>query len=207
MKNETNLSVQFSRSVVSDSLWHHGLQHVRLPCPSPVPGPCSNSCPLSRWCHPTILSSVAPLLLVPSILPSIRVFSNKSVIPVSQFFASGGQNIATSVSASVLPMNSQDWFPLGLTGLISLEEHKSLLQHHSSKASILQRSAFFMVQFSHPYMTTLKAVALTRWAFVDKVMSLLFIMLSRFVIAFLPRSKCLLIHGCSHHLQWFVIQH
>ena len=121
-------------------------------------------------------------LLLPSIFPSIRVFSNES----------GGQSIGVSPSASVLPMNLQDWFPLGLTGFISLQS-KSLLQHHSSKASILRHSAFFIVQLSHPYMTTGKTIALTRRTFVDKVMSLLFNKLSRLVIAFLPRSKSLLI--------------
>ena len=80
---------------------------------------------------------------------------------------------------------------------------KSLLQHHSSKASILRRSAFLTVQLSHPYMTTGKTIALTRWTFVGKVISLIFNMLSRLVITFLPRSKCLLFHGCNHHLQWF----
>ena len=113
---------------------------------------------------------------------------------MSQFFSSGGQNIGASVS--VLPMNIQDWFPLQLLGLISLLSKgtlKSLLQHHSLKASILWCSAFFMVQLSHPYMTTGKIIALTRWTFVSKIMSLLFNSLSRFVIAFLPRSKCLLI--------------
>ena len=115
------------------------------------------------------------LLLQPSIFPSIRVF------PMSQFFASGGQSIGISASASVLPMNIQDLFPLGWTGLISLQSKglsKSLLQHHSSKASILRCSAFFIVQLSHPYMITGKTIALTRWTFVGKVMSLLFNKLS-----------------------------
>ena len=114
---------------------------------------------------------------------------------MSQFFASGGQSIGASALASVLPMNIQDWFPLGLTGLISLQSKrfKSLLQHHSSKASILWCSAFFLVQLSHPYMTTGKTIALTRGNFVGKVTSLLLNMLSRLVIAFLPRSKRLLI--------------
>ena len=111
---------------------------------------------------------------------------------MSQFSASGGQSIGASASASVLPMNIQDWFPLGWTGLISLQS-KSLLQHHSSKASILQRSAFFIVQLSPPYMTTGKTKALTRWTLVGKIMSLLFNMLSSLVTAFLPRSKHLLI--------------
>ena len=114
---------------------------------------------------------------------------------MSQLFASGGQSIGVSASASVLPMNIQDQFPLGWTGWIALLSKglSSLLQHHSSKASVLQHSVFFIVQLSHPYMTTGKTIALTRWTFVGKVMSLLLKMLSRFVIAFLPRSKCLLI--------------
>ena len=114
---------------------------------------------------------------------------------MSQLFASGGQSIGVPAPASVLPMFIQDWFPLGLTGLISLQSkgHSSLFQFHSSKASVLQHSAFFMVQLSHPYMTTGKTIALTRWTFVGKVMSLFFNMLSRLVIAFLPRSKHLLI--------------
>ena len=114
---------------------------------------------------------------------------------MSQFFTSGGQSIGVSASASVFPMNIQDWFPSGLTGWISLQSKglSSLLQHHSSKASIPQRSAFFIVQLSYPYMTTGKTVALTRWNLVGKVMPLLFNMVSRLVIAFLPRSKGLLI--------------
>ena len=114
---------------------------------------------------------------------------------MSQLFAWGDQSIGVSVSASVLPMSTQDWCPLGWTGWISLKSKglSRVLQHHSSKASLLQRSAFFIVQFSHPYMTTGKTIALTRWTFVGKVMSLLFNMLSRLVINFLPRSKGLLI--------------
>ena len=114
---------------------------------------------------------------------------------MSQLFASGGQRTGASASVSVLPMNIQVWFPLGLTGLISLQSMglRSLIQHHSSKASILRRSAFFTVQLSHPYMTTGKTIAMTRWTFVGKVMSLLWNMLSRLVITFLPRSKRLLI--------------
>ena len=129
-------------------------------------------------------------LLLPSTFPSIRVFPNES------FHQSGGQSTGVSASASVLPMNIQDWFPLGWTGWIFTVTGtlQSLLQHHSSKASILWHSAFFIVQLSHPYMTTGKTIALTRlWTFVGKVMSLLFSMLSRLVIAFLPRSRCLLI--------------
>ena len=114
---------------------------------------------------------------------------------MSQLFPSGGQSIGVSASASVLAMNIQDWFILGWTGWISLVQGtlKSLLQHHSSKASILQCSVFLIVQHSHPYMTTGKAIALTIWTFVGKVMSLLFNMLSRLVITFFPRNKHLLI--------------
>ena len=114
---------------------------------------------------------------------------------MSQFFTSGDQSIGVSASASVLPMNIQDRFPLGWTGWISLQSKglSSLLQHHSSKASILRHAALFIVQLSHPDMTTGKTIALTRWTFVSKVMSLLFNMLSRFVITFLPKSKRLFI--------------
>ena len=112
---------------------------------------------------------------------------------MSQFFTSGGQSIGTSTS--VLPMNIQDWFPLGWTGCISSQSKGllSLLEYHSSKKSVLQHSASFIVQLSHPYTTTGKTIALSRWTFVGKVMSLLFNMLSSLVITFLPRSKCLLI--------------
>ena len=106
-------SVQFSHSVMSDSLWPHGLQPTRLPCPSPTPRVCSNSCPLSRWCHPTISSSVIPFSSCPQSFPASGSF------PMSQLFASGGQSIGVSASASVPPMNSQDWFPLGGTSWIS----------------------------------------------------------------------------------------
>ena len=175
-------SVQISCSVVSDSLRPHGLQDARPPCPSPTPGACSNSWPLSWWCHPTISSSFVPFSSCFQSFPASESFQ------MSQFFASGGQGIGASASASVLPMNIQDWWfdHFAVQGNL-----KSLLQHHSSKASILRRSAFFMVQLSHPYMTTRKIIALTRWTFVIKVMSLLFNKLSRLVIAFLPRSKSL----------------
>ena len=125
----------------------------------------------------------------------LQSFPASGSFQMSRFFTSGGQSIGVSASASVLPMNIQDSFPLGLTGLISLPSKglKSFLQQYSSKASILQRLAFFIVQLSHPYMTTGKTVALTRQIFVGKVMPLHFNMLSRLVTAFLPRSKCLLI--------------
>ena len=107
-------SVQFSRSIVSDSWWPHGLQHTRPPCPSPSPGACSNSCPFGQRCHPTISSSVIPFSSCPQSFPASGSF------PISWLFTSGGQSIRASVSASALPMNIQGWFPLGLTGLISL---------------------------------------------------------------------------------------
>ena len=152
-------------------------------CPSPTPRACSNSCPSSWWCHPTISSSVVP-------------FSSH----LQSFPASGSFQWVSSlhqVAISISPSNEHsglisfriDWFDL----LAAQGTLKSLLQHHSSKASTLQRSAFLIVQLSHPYMTTRKIIALTRWTFVGKVISLLFNMLSRLVIAFLPRSKPLLI--------------
>ena len=174
-----------------NSLRPHGLQHARLPCPSPTPRACSNSCPSSWWCHPTISSSVVPFSSCLQSFPA-----SESLETMSQFFAFGGQSIGVSASTSVLPKNTQDWPPLGWTGfdLPGVQGSlKSLLKHHSSKALILQSSAFFMVQHLHPYMTTGKDIALTRWTSVGKVMSLLFNMLSRLVIAFLPRNKCLLI--------------
>ena len=106
-------SVQFSRSVVSDSLWPHGLWHTRLPCASPTPGVYLNSCPLSQWCHPTISSSVVPFS------SHLQSFPASGSFHMSQLSASGGQSIGVSASASVLPMNIQDWFPLWWTGWIS----------------------------------------------------------------------------------------
>ena len=147
---------------------------------------CSHSCPSSWWCHPTI-SSVVPFSSCPQSFPASGSF------PVSQFFTSGGQNIGVSASTSVLPMNIQDWFPLGWTGRISLQSKglSSLFQHHTSKTEILWCSVFFTVQLSHPSITTGKTKPLTRQTFVGKVMSLLFNTLSWLVIAFLLRSKCL----------------
>jgi len=171
---------------MSDFLRPHGLQHTRPPCPSPTSRAYSDSCPSSRWCHPTISSSVFPLF------SHLQSFPASGSFPRSRFFTSGGQSIGVSASASVLAMNIQDISPLQLVGS-PCRRTKSLLQHHSSKASILRCSAFFIVQLAHPYMTTGKAIALTRWTFVGKIMSLLFSMLSRLVIAFLPRSNCLLI--------------
>jgi len=154
---------------MSDSLLPHGLQHARLPCPSPSLRACSNSCPLSRWCYPTISSSVTPFSFCP---PS---FSASGSFPMSQLFPSGGQSTGASDLASVLPMKIQGWFSLGLTGLISSQSKgfSRVFSSTSSKASILQLSAFFMVQLSaffmvqlsHPYMTTGKTIALTKQTF------------------------------------------
>ena len=142
-------TVQFSLSVLSDSLRLHGLQHARLPCPSPIHRASSNSCPLSWWCHPTISSSVVPFS---SCLQSFPVSGS---FLMSQLFASGSQSIRASASASVLPMNIQDWFPLGLTSFILQSKRLSSIfsQKLSSKASILHHSAFFMVQLTsiHDY--------------------------------------------------------
>ena len=158
-------SVQFSHSVTSNSLRPHGLQHARFPCPSSTLGAYSNLCPSHWWWHPTILSSVIPLATCPQSFPASGSF------PKSQFFTSDGQSTGVSASTSVLPMNIQDWFPLGWSDWISLKSKglKCLLQHHSSKISILRCSAFFIVQLSHPYMTTGKTIALTRQTFVGKV--------------------------------------
>ena len=128
----------------------------------------TNSCSLSRWCHPTISSAVLPFSSCLQLFPASGSFL------ISQFFASGGQSIGVSASVSVLARNIQDWLPLGLTGLSSFQGLSSLLQHHSSKASILWHPAFFTVLVSHPYMSTGKTRALTRWTFVGKVTSLLF---------------------------------
>ena len=156
------LVVQFSCSVVSDSLRPHGLQHARPPCPSPTPRDHPNQCPLSRWCHPTISSSVIPFSSCPQSFPASGSF------PVSQLFASGGQSIGFSFNISPSDKHPglisfrMDWLDLlAVQGTL-----KNLLQHHNSKASILQRSAFFIVQLSHPYMTTGKTIALTRRTFV-----------------------------------------
>ena len=137
--------VQFSRSVMSDSLRPHELQHARPPCPSPTPRVHPNPYPLSRWCHPTISASVVPFSSCPQPFPTSGSFQ------MSQLFASGGQSIGPSASTSVLPMNIQDWSPLGLTGWISLLSKglSSLLQHHGSKAAILWCSTFFIVQLLH----------------------------------------------------------
>ena len=171
------------------------------PCPSPTPGAYSNSPQSSWWCHPTISSSISPFSFCFQSFPASGSF------PVNQFFSSDGQSIGVSASTSVLSLNTQgmislrmDWLDLfAVQGTL-----KSILQHHSSKASILQCSAFFILQLSHQYMTTGKTITWTRQIFVGKVMSLLFNMLSMLVIAFLPRSKHLLISWLqSSSAVWF----
>ena len=129
---------QFSRSVISDSLQPHGLQHVRLPCPSPTPAAYSNSCPLHWWCHPTISSSVIPF-------SHLQSFPASGSFPMSWFFASGGQSIGVSAPASVFPMNTQDWSPLGWTGWISLQS-KGLSRVFSN--TTVQKHQFFATQLS-----------------------------------------------------------
>ena len=164
------------------------LQHTRLPCPSSTRRASSNSCPSSRWCHPTISSPVVSFSCLQSV-PASGSF------PMSQFFTSGGQSIGVSASTSVLPMNIQDWFPLRLTGWISLQS-KGLSRVFSN--TTVQKHQFFSISFLYsPTLTSIhdhwKTIALTRQTFVGKVMSLLLNMLSRLVITFLPRSKHLLI--------------
>ena len=175
---------------MSNSLQPHGLQYARLPCPSPTPGAYSNSCPSSQWCHPTISSSVVPFSSRPQTFPASGFFfSFNESVPHIRWPEYWSFNFIISPSNEYKGLISfrRDWFDLpAVQGTL-----KSLFQHQSSKASILRCSAFFMVQLSQPY--TGKTIAWTRRTFVDQVMSLLFNMLSRFVIAFLPRSKRLLI--------------
>ena len=144
MSVEFSFSIQFSCSVVSDSLWLHGLQHARPPCPSPTPRVYPNSCPRSLWCHWTI-SSCHARLLPPSVFPSIRVFANESVLIRWPKYWSFSFNISPSNEHPGLISFRMDWLDL-LAGQGTL---KSLLQHHTSKASILRCSAFFRVQLSH----------------------------------------------------------
>ena len=181
-------SVQFSHSVLSDFLWPYGLQNTRLPSPSPAPGVYSNSSPskFMMWTNHLILSH--PLLLLPSNFPSIRVFSRVSS---SHQVVKGLELQLQHQSFQRTPRT--DLFRMDWLDLLAVQRTlKSRLQHHSSKASVLWHPAFFVVQLSHPYMTTGKTIALTKQTFVDKVMSLLFNMLSRLIITFLPRSKRLL---------------
>ena len=169
---------------MSDSLRPHDLQHARPPCLSPTPGVYTNSCPSSQWCHPAISFSIVLFSSCPQSLPASGSF------PMSQLYTSGGQSIGVSASASVLPMNTQKW-SLRWTGWISLQS-KGLSRVFSN--TTVQKHHFFGAQLSsesnsqHPYMTTGKTITLTRRTFIGNVMSLLFNMLSRLVITFLPRS-------------------
>ena len=170
-------SVQFSSvAQLCPTLQHHGLQQARPPCSSPTPGVYSNSCPLSQWCHPTTSSSVIPFS------SRLQSFPASGSFQMSQCFCirwpkywNFSCNISLSSEYSGLISFRMDWLDL----LVVQGTLKSPLQHHSSKASILQHSTFFIVQLSRPYRTSRKTMALTRWTFVGKVMSLLFNMLSR----------------------------
>ena len=175
----------FTCSVMSSSLWSHELLHTRLPCPSPSFRDCSNSCPLSQWCHPTISSFVKPFSSCSQSFPASGFF------PMSWLFASSGRSTGSSISSSILPMNIQGWFSLGLTGLSPCWPRDS---QESSPAPYFKSVNSLALSF--PYgpilisqMTTGKTIALTIWTFVGKVMSQLFNTLSRFVILFCPRRK------------------
>ena len=189
--------LQFSCSVVSDTLQHHELQHARLPCPSATPRVHSNSRPSSQWCHQPSHPLSSPSLPAPNPPQHQSLFqwvnSSHQVAKVLKFSFSFSEEHPRLISFRM------EWLDLfAVQGTL-----KSLLQHHSSKAANLRCSAFFTVQISHPYMTTGKTIALTRWTLVGKVMPLLLNILSRLVITFLPRSKRLLISWRSHHLLWF----
>ena len=172
---------------MSDSLRHRGWKHARAPCPSSIPRVCSSSSIESVMPSNQIILC-CPLLLLPSIFPGIRVFSNETVLCI-RWPKYWSFSISPSNEYSGLISFRMDWLDLlAVQGTL-----KSLLQHHSSKASILQHSAFFIIQLSHPYMTTGKTITLTSQTFADQVMSLLFHMLFRLIITFLPRSKPLLI--------------
>ena len=175
---------------MSNSSNPHGLQHTRLPCPSISPQLYSNSYPLSQWYHSAISSSVIPFSCLPAIFSNIRVFSNELALHIMwPKYWNFSFSISPCNEYSGLISFRMDWLDLlDVQGTL-----KSLLHHHSLKTWILCGLAFFMDQLSHPYMTTGKTIALTIWTFVSKVMSLLFDLLSRFIIVFLPRSKRLLI--------------
>ena len=154
--------MSFSHQVMSDSLQLHGVQHSRLPCFSLSPRVCSNSCPLSWWCHQIISSSVTHFSSCPQSFPASGSF------PVNRLFVSGGQNCEASASTSVLPMNIQGWFPLGFTSLISLLSKGLSRVYSSITVWKHQFFGFFIVQLSHPYLTTGKTIALAIWTFVSK---------------------------------------
>ena len=177
----------FSHPVMSDSLWPRGLQHARPPCPSPSPGVCPSSCSLLRWYHPVISPSDTLSSFCPQSFPESRTF------PMICLFTPDDLNTGVSASASVLPVNIQGWSSLSIDwfDLLAIQgTFRSLLQHHSSKASILWCSIFFTIQLSQPYMTTGKSIALT---FFSRIMSLLISTLSKFIIAFMSRSSLLIL--------------
>ena len=179
----------FNHSVISDSLWRYGVQHARLPCPSLPSWSGSNSCPLSQWCHSTISPSGIPFSSCLQSLPASGSF-HESVLHIRwPKYWSFNFSISPSNEYSGLVSSRIDWFDL----LADQGALKSLPQRYNWKASVLQCSAFFMVQLSHPYMTTEKTIALTRQTLVGKMISLLFNMLSRIVIAFLPRRNLLIL--------------
>ena len=192
-----SLSVQFSRSVVSNSLWCHGLQLARPPCPSPIPGVYSNSCPLSQWCHPTISFSYHPLL--PSIIPSISTFSNELVLHIRwPKHWSISFNISPSNEYSGLISFRMDW--LDLLAVQDSQESSPTPQFKSINSSVL----------SFPYGPTLTSIhdycknqSFDSMDLCCQIMSLLFNTLPRFVKSFLSRASVFQFHGCSHHLQWF----
>ena len=171
---------------MSSSLEPHGLKHARLRCPSPSPGACSNSYPWTQWCYPTISSTLISFsFCLQSFLASRSFLMSLALRIRLPKYWRFSLSISPSNEYSGLTLFRIDWLDL----LAVYGTFKSLFQQHSSKASVLQCSAFFVVQLSHPYLTAGKIIDLTRWAFVGKVMSLLFNMLPRLVIAFLPRSK------------------
>ena len=183
------LLLLFGHPAVFSSLRPHGLQHARPRCPSPSPEACPSSCPLPQWCHPAISSSDAPLL--PSVFSSIKDFSNESAVCIRwpKYWSFSFSTFSTYNEYSGIISLKIDWLDLlSVQGTL-----RSLLQHHSSRTSILQCSVFFTVQLSQLNVTTGKTLALTVLIFVGRVMSLLFNTLSRFVIAFMPKNKHLLI--------------
>ena len=173
----------FSCPIISNSLWPHGLQHARLPCPSPSPEVHPSSCPLLWWCHPANSFSNALFSFCPQSFPASETFR------MSQLFASDNQNTGVSALASIFPMSIQGWFPLRLTGLILLLSKGLSGVFCSTQFKDINSSALHLLyQLSQPYVTAGKTIALTTWTFVGRVMSLLFNTLSRFLMAFLPRK-------------------
>ena len=174
-------------------LWSHGLRHSRVSCPSLSPEVCLNSCPLNQWCHPTISSSVIPFITYPQFFPASGSF------PKSRLFASGGQSIEDSASAPALPMNIQGWLPLVLTGPLQSKaisfELCSILKHQffGAQPSLWSKSHIHTWLLGEKQQQQQHSFDYTLLTFIGKIMSLLFNMPFRFIIAFLPRSKCLLI--------------